>query len=244
MIASTLRSALAPTGKLRIGINHGNPVLASRDSNSGELRGVAVDLARELGRRTELTVEIVPFESAGTMFDAVKVGAWDIAFLAIDPNRAEEVDFAPAYVEIEGTYLVPKDAPYRTVDEVDRAGVHIGVSGKSAYDLFLARTIQHAQLVRATSPNSAFDLIATGKVDVLAGVRQHLEAHAAKDPKWRVFAGRFMAIQQAVGIVKGRGEAVKYLRDFVEDVKASGFVAQAIERAGVRGVSIAPPAAK
>ena len=132
MIASTLRSALAPTGKLRIGINHGNPVLASRDSNSGELRGVAVDLARELGRRTELTVEIVPFESAGTMFDAVKVGAWDIAFLAIDPNRAEEVDFAPAYVEIEGTYLVPKDAPYCTVDEVDRAGVRIGVSGKSA----------------------------------------------------------------------------------------------------------------
>jgi polar amino acid transport system substrate-binding protein len=174
----------------------------------------------------------------------VKNGVWDIAFLAIDPGRANEVDFTPPYVEIEGTYLVPADSEFRAVEDIDRAGVRIGVSAKSAYDLFLSRTIRHAELVRAASPDAAFELIASGKVDVLAGVRQHLAANATKLPGSRVFAGRFMAIQQALGVPKGRDVAAKYLREFIEDVKASGFVARAIARAGVRGVSVAPPAAR
>lgn len=239
MISSSLRTALAPTGKLRVGINYGNPVLATRDAATGELRGVAVDLARELGRRTDLTVEIVAFESAGKMFDAVKVGAWDVAFLAVDPGRANEIDFTAPYVEIEGTYLIPAGAPFHTVADVDRDGVRVGVSGKSAYDLFLSRNLKHAQIVRAQSPESAFDLILSSKVDVLAGVRQTLVAHSAKLAGSRVFDDRFMAIGQAMGIAKGRGEAVKYLREFVEDVKASGFVARAIEKSGVRGVTVA-----
>lgn len=234
----SLRTDLAPTGKLRVGVNYGNPVLATRDARSGELSGVAMDLARELGRRTELPIEIVAFDSAGKMFDAVKVGAWDVAFLAVDPGRESEIDFTAPYVEIEGTYLIPAGARFHTVADVDRAGVRVGVSGKSAYDLFLSRNLQHAQIVRAQSPESAFDLIFSGKVDVLAGVRQTLVAQSAKLPGSRVFDDRFMAIGQAMGIVKGRGEAVQYLREFVEDVKASGFVARAIEKSGVRGVSI------
>ena len=238
MISSSLRAALAPTGKLRAGINYGNPVLATRDGASGELRGVAVDLARELGRRTELPVDIVSFESAGKLFDAVKSGAWDVAFLAVDPGRADEIDFTAPYVEIEGTYLIPAGAPFRTVADVDHGDVRVGVSGKSAYDLFLTRNLQRAQIVRAQSPESALDLILSAKVDVLAGVRQTLVAHSAKLPGSRVFEDRFMAIGQALGIVKGRGEGAEYLREFIEDVKVSGFVERAIEKSGVRGVSI------
>jgi polar amino acid transport system substrate-binding protein len=238
MIETLLRSDIAPTGKLRVGINYGNPVLATRDGVSGELRGVAVDLARELGARTGLPVELVPFESAGKMFNAVKAGAWDVAFLAVDPGRAGEIDFTEPYVEIEGTYLVPAGSPIRAMADVDRDGVRLGVSAKSAYDLFLSRSIKHAQFVRASSPEGAFDLILTGKVDVLAGVRQTLVMNSTKLPGSRVFDDRFMAIGQAMGVVKGRGEAVKYLREFIEDVKASGFVARAIEKAGVRGVSV------
>jgi len=242
MSTTSLRDELAPTGKLRVGINYGNPVLATRDPASGELRGVAVDLARELGRRLDLPVELVGFDAAGKMFEAVRAGAWDVAFLAIDPGRADEIDFTAAYIEIEGTYLVPAGSPFHAIEEIDRDKVRVGISAKSAYDLFLSRTMQRAELVRAPGPDAAFELLTTGQVDVLAGVRQHLVANSVKLPGSRVFADRFMAIEQALGIPKGRAEAVRYLREFIEEVKASGLVAGAIERAGVSGVSVAPPA--
>jgi len=242
MIETLLRSDIAPTGKLRVGINYGNPVLATRDAVSGELRGVAVDLALELGRRVDVPTDLVAFESAGKMFDAVKASAWDVAFLAIDPGRADEIDFTAPYIEIEGTYLLPSESPFRAIADIDRAGVRVGVSANSAYDLFLGRSIQHAQLVRAPSPDAAFELIVAGKVEVVAGVRQHLVANAGKLPGSRVLEGRFMAIQQALGIPKGRAGGAKYLRDFIEDVKASGLVARAIEKAGVRGVTVPPKA--
>ncbi len=229
-------------GRLRVGVNYGNPVLASKDPASGDLRGVAVDLARELGRRGDLPVDLVGFDAAGKMFEAVRAGAWDVAFLAIDPGRATEIDFTAAYILIEGTYLVPGDSPYHTNEDIDRAGVRIGVSANSAYDLFLSRSIKNAQLVRGSGPESAFKLILDGQVDVVAGVRQSLVANAVKLPGSRVFDSRFMAIEQALGIPKGHDAAAKYLREFIEDVKASGFVTQAIEKAGVRGVSVAPAA--
>jgi polar amino acid transport system substrate-binding protein len=213
-------------------------VLATRDPGSGELRGVAVDLAHELGTQSGLPIEVVAFESAGKMFEAVKTGEWDVAFLAIDPGRADEIDFTAPYVEIEGTYLVPSGSPVSTIADVDRNGVRIGVSAKSAYDLFLSRSLQHAELIHAPDPNAAFELIVTGRVDVVAGVKQHLVANAKKLPGSRVLDGRFMAIQQALGIPKGREDAAAYLRKFIEDAKASGFVARAIDKAGVRGVSI------
>lgn len=240
MITPSLRSDLAPTGKLRVGINYGNPVLATRDPGSGELRGVAVDLARELSKRVDVPVELVGFESAGQMVAGLKADAWDVAFLAVDPGRAAEITFTAPYIEIEGTYLVPAGSPLRTIADVDRAGVRIGVSTNSAYDLFLSRELQRAELVRAPDPSAAFELVVAGKVDLVAGVRQSLMANAEKLPGSRVFAGRFMAIQQALGIPKGHDEGAKYLRSFIEDVKTSGLVARAIEKAGVRGVSVAP----
>lgn len=241
-ISPSLRSDLAPTGKLRVGINYGNPVLATRDPTSGDLRGVAVDLARELGRRTDVPVELVGFESAGLMVEGLKAGAWDIAFLAVDPGRADQISFTAPYIEIEGTYLIPAGSSVRTIADVDHEGVRVGVSSKSAYDLFLTRNIQRAQLVRAPTPEASFELLVAGKVDVVAGVRQPLVANAEKLPGSRVLDGRFMAIGQALGIPKGRDAGAKYLREFIEDVKASGLVARSIEKAGTRGVSVAPRA--
>jgi polar amino acid transport system substrate-binding protein len=229
---------LVPTGKLRAGINYGNPVLARKDPASGELHGVAVDLAQELGRTLDTAVQIVGFEAAGKLFEAIRTGAWDVAFLAIDPGRAAEIDFTAPYVEIEGTYLFPPESKLNGIADVDREGVRVGVSGGSAYDLFLTRSLQRAQLVRASSPDTTFPLILSRQVDVLAGVRQHLIANSVKLPGSRVLDERFMAIQQALGIPQGRKQGASYLREFINDVKASGFVARAIERHGVRGVSI------
>ena len=240
MNLSSLHLDLAPTGKLRVGINYGNPVLATRDRTSGQLGGVAVDLARELGRRTDLPVELVGFESAGKMVEGLQAAAWDVAFLAVDPGREQEINFTAPYIEIEGTYLLPPGSALVAIADVDREDVRVGVSSKSAYDLFLSRNLKHAQLVRASSPEAAFDLILAGKVDALGGVRQHLVANTAKLPGSRVLDGRFMAIQQALGIPKGREAGISYLREFIEDVKASGLVARALEKAGVQGVSIAP----
>jgi polar amino acid transport system substrate-binding protein len=240
MNLSSLHLDLAPTGKLRVGINYGNPVLATRDQTSGQLSGVAVDLAGELGRRTNLPVELVGFESAGKMVEGLQAAAWDVAFLAVDPGREQDIDFTAPYIEIEGTYLVPPGSALVAIADVDREDVRVGVSSKSAYDLFLSRDLKHAQLVRASSPGAAFDLILAGKVDALGGVRQHLVANTAKLPGSRVLDGRFMAIQQALGIPKGREAGISYLREFIEDVKASGLVARALEKAGVQGVSIAP----
>jgi polar amino acid transport system substrate-binding protein len=240
MNLSSLHLDLAPTGKLRVGINYGNPVLANRDQTRGQLSGVAVDLAGELGRRTNLPVELVGFESAGKMVEGLQAAAWDVAFLAVDPGREQEIDFTAPYIEIEGTYLLPPGSAVVAIADVDREDVRVGVSSKSAYDLFLSRDLKHAQLVRASSPGAAFDLILAGKVDALGGVRQHLVANTAKLPGSRVLDGRFMAIQQALGIPKGREAGISYLREFIEDVKASGLVARALEKAGVQGVSIAP----
>ncbi|HXG50659.1 MAG TPA: ABC transporter substrate-binding protein [candidate division Zixibacteria bacterium] len=241
-ILDSLRAELAPTGTLRAGINYGNPVLARRDPRSGELSGIAVVLARELARRAELPLKLVGYESAGKMFAAFKQGAWDIAFLALDAERANEIDFTAPYLEIEGAYLVPAGSPLRAPADVDRDGTRIAVSAGSAYDLFLTRSLKHAVLVRAPTPDAAFALAVAREVDAVAGVRQHLLDNAPKLPGSRVLDGRFMAIEQALGLPKGRPQARDYLCEFVEEMKACGLIARAIEEAGLRGVTVAPKA--
>ena len=238
-ISPAARSDLAPTGKLRVGINYGNILLATRDPVSGDLRGVAVDLAQELGRRVGVPIELVGYDAAGKMADGAKTGAWDVAFLAAEPVR-EEISFTAAYLEIEATYLVPAGSPLRTIADVDREGVRIVVAAKSAYDLFLSRSLQHAQLIRAQGTDTAFELFVADKIEVLAGLKPGLVTLAEKLPGSRVLDGRFTAVQQALGTPKGRDAGARYLLEFIEDVKRSGLVAQAIEKHGVRGVSVAP----
>ncbi len=236
------RSELAPTGTLRAAINFGNLVLAQKDPATGEARGVSVDLARELGRRLGVPVALVTYDAAGKVFDALQAGAWDVAFLAIDPARAAGIAFTAPYVVIEGTYLVPVDSPLRTVEEVDRPGVRIAVGLKSAYDLYLTRTLKHAQLVRAPTSPEAIDLFLKDKLEAAAGVKQPLVQFAKTHPGVRVMEGRFMAIEQAVGTPKGREAGLRYLREFVEEMKASGFVARGLEKSGQGDATVAPRA--
>lgn len=241
-IPTAARSDLAPTGTLRVGINQGNFLVVTKDPASGELRGIAVDLARELGRRTDLPVEFVTYASAGKMAEAVKTGAWDVAFLGAEPERQNEISFTPAYLEVEATYLVPAGSPIRAIADVDRDGVRIAAAAKSAYDLFLSRTLQRARLVRAEGIDASFNLFVADKLEALAGLKPRLVTDAQALPGSHILEGRFTAIQQAIGTPIGRAAGAIYLRDFIEEAKASGFVAQAIEKHGVRGVSVAPGA--
>ena len=238
------RSELAPSGKLRAAINFGNPILAVKDAATGEPRGVSVDLSRELARRLGVPVEFVTYDAAGKVVEGLKAGAWDVAYVAIDPARAVDINYTAAYVVIEGAYLVPQNSPIRSNDEVDRPHVHVVVGTGSAYDLFLTRNLKQAKIVRAPTSPAVTDLLVAQKLEVAAGVKQQLEADARRIPGLRLLDGRFMVINQAMGTPRGRGEAgVKYLREFVEEMKASGFVAQALERHRIDGASVAPRAA-
>ncbi len=230
---------LAPTGKLRVSINLGNIVLAQKDPTTGALGGVSVDLARELGRRLDKPVELVPFDGAGKAFEALKAGALDVVFLAIEPVRANEIEFTAPYVLIEGVYMVPKGSALKSVAEVDRKGVRIGVNKGSAYDLFLTRTLKNAELVRS---ENGVELFVEQKLDAAGGVKQPLVAYAQGHPEVRIMAGRFMEIQQAMGTPKGRAAGAGYLRAFIEEMKANGFVGDALKRSRQFDAAVAPPA--
>jgi polar amino acid transport system substrate-binding protein len=232
---------LAPTGKLRAAINFGNPVLATRDESTGQPTGVSVDLARELARRLGVPVELVTFPAAGKVTDALKSGVWDVAFLAIDPVRAAEISYTPPYVVIEGAYMVSNDSPIRGNEEVDRAGVRIAVATGSAYDLYLTRALKAATLVRTPISGEVTDMFIARKLEARAGVKQQLDADAARIPSLRVLPGRFMVINQAMGTPRGRDAGSAYLREFVETMKASGFVASSLARHHIDGAGVAPP---
>ena len=236
--STNVRSELAPTGKLRVGINFGNALLANQ-TGAGGPGGIAVDLAREVARRLDVPLEIVAYDSAGQMADAARAGGWDVAFLAADPDRANEIAFTAPYLEIETTYLVPPGSPLRTLADVDRDGVRVVVSEKSAYDLFLTRSLKHATLVRAPGVNASVDVYLSQKLDVLAGLRPTLVDAAAKQSGSHILEGSFTLVGQAIGTPKNRETGAKYLREFVEDVKRSGLVAKTIEKNGIRGVSVA-----
>jgi polar amino acid transport system substrate-binding protein len=231
---------LAPNGKLRVAINFGNPVLAQRGPN-GEPRGVSAALARELAKRLNLPIDFVTFEEAGKVAEAASQNKWDIAFLAIDPTRAATIDFTPPYVLIEGTYLTPANSPLQKVEDVDKDGIRIAVAENSAYDLYLTRSLKHAKLVRGVNTAAAVEEFEQGKPDVLAGVRQPLDTYAKAHPGTRVMEGRFMSIQQAMCSPTGRETGARYLRNFIEEMKQSGFVAQALAESG-QSASVAPPA--
>jgi polar amino acid transport system substrate-binding protein len=236
------RAELAPSGTLRVGINHGNFLLVNPGSPQGAPRGVAPDLGAELARRLGVPVAYISFPGAGETADAVKKGAWDVAFLGAEPQRANEIAFTAAYLEIPVTYLVPAGSPIRSIADVDRTGVRVAVSAKSAYDLFLTRSLRHATLVRAEGLPAAFELFKLQRLEALAGLRPGLLADSGKVPGSRLLDGQVTAVQQAIGTPKARMEGARYLREFAEEVKASGLVAQLIEKHGVRGVNVAPPA--
>jgi polar amino acid transport system substrate-binding protein len=238
MIDPDVVKELAPTGALRVAINFGNIVLAQKDPVSGAPRGVTAELAQELGRRLDRPVAFQGFDAAGKVFEAAKAGSIDILFLAIEPVRAAEIAFTAPYVLIEGVYMVPKDSPLRSVAEVDREGVRIGVNKGSAYDLFLTRTIKHATIVRG---EDGVTLFKQEGLEAAAGVKQPIVLYAATDSSVRVLDGRFMEIRQAMGTPQGRPKGAEYLRGFIEEMKASGFVADALNRSNQPDATVAPP---
>jgi len=240
-MTAALRSEIARTGVFRAGINLGNPVIAQRGARGGDPRGVGPALAAALAAKLGLPVRYVVYETAGKLADGAKGNAWDVAFLAIDPARAVDIEFTAAYVHIEGTYMVARESPLRAISDVDRREVKIAVGLKTAYDLFLTRELRHAHIVRAASSAAAIDLYREGGLDAVAGVRQPLEAAAAAHPELRVLEGSFMVIRQAAGVPRGRPAAARYVGDFVEEAKASGFVARALHESGVTDVAVAPP---
>jgi len=242
-MTSAIQQAFAPTGHLRASINLGNPILANRDPSTGEPFGVSIDLARAFAKRLGVGIELVVFDAAGKSVEAVRGEQADIGFFAIDPLRGEGISFTAPYVLIEGSYLVPQGSPIQSNEEVDRPGVRVTVGKGSAYDLFLTRELRQAEIVRAPTSPTVVDVFVAQQLEVAAGVKQQLEADLPRFPGHRLLPGRFMVIQQAMGTPKSRGpEAAAYLTQFVEAMKASGFVTEALQRHGIQGASVAPAA--
>ena len=232
-----IASDLAPHGVLRAAINLGNPVLAQ--GTSAAPKGVTIDIGREIAARLGIGVEFVCFDAARDSFEALMTGRADICFLGIEPARADEVAFTAPYVLIEGVYAVPDRSPLATVTDVDSPGVRIGVKSGSAYDLFLSRTLRHAAVVRGAEGTEVF---LTENLEAAAGVREPVTEFVGSHPGIRLIEGRFMEIRQAVGTTKAkRPETIPFLHGLVEDLKASGFIADSLRRSG-QTAPVAPPA--
>ncbi len=228
-------SELAPNGTLRAGINMANGLLVTGSTAAGAPTGVAPDMAREIADRLGVAVAYVPFASPSEVAEAAGRDAWDIALIAAEPARAESMVFSAAYVEIEATYLVPESASFRAAEDVDRPGMRIAVSAGTAYDLYLTRSLKHAELQRTKGQAGAVDLFVTGKLDALAGLRPALKRQVEELPGTRILEGRFTAVQQAIGTKPANRAAAAFLQEFVAEAKASGLVARLIERHGVAG---------
>jgi len=243
MVPSSVVGKFTPTGKLRASINLGNPVLAKRDPGSGSPVGVSIDLADNFAKQLGVDIEFVLFDSAGKSVEAVAREQADIGFFAVDPLRGQGIAFSAPYLLMEGCYLVRQDSKIQSNAEVDRPEYRVVVGNGSAYDLFLTRELHHAQIVRAPTSPAVVDVFVEQKMDVAAGVQQQLQAGAERFPGLRLLPGRFMVIQQAMGLPKGRGaEAAAILGKYVEEMKRSGFVAQSLSRHGIQGASVAPAA--
>jgi len=233
---------LAPTGVLHAGINLSNFLLVTGIRPTGDPEGVAPDLANEVAMRLGVPTRYVPFKSPGELADMAASGIWDVGLIGAEPQRAETIAFSPAYAEIEATYLVPSGSPLKTFAEIDATGVRIAVTGRSAYGLWLDRNIKYADLVRSETLDSAYEQFVSGQLDALAGLRPRLLSDLEKLPGARIIDGRFTSVQQAIGTPRKNTAGAEFLRDFVEQAKASGLVARLIERYNVRGLSVAPPA--
>lgn len=238
VITPAVLEDLAPNGILRAAINYGNPVLAQQGED-GTPQGVSVALAKALAEELGVRLDMVTFDAAGKVFAALEEGAWNVAFLAIEPVREQQIAFSEPYVIIEGTYLVAADSPYVTVEDLDQPGLRLAVGKGAAYDLFLARTLKHAQLARAETSAGAVDLFFEKGLDAAAGVRQPLQKVADADGRYRVLDGAFTAIRQAMAVPRDRPEGARYVKAFVERKKTEGFVRAALNASGQSDVTVA-----
>jgi polar amino acid transport system substrate-binding protein len=241
LINQKIIQQFAPAGRLRASINLGNPILANRDPKSGLPFGVSIDLAHQFAKFLGIELDLVVFDSAGKSVDGVVNGAADIGFFAIDPLRGVDIAFTAPYVLIEGAYLVRADSPINNNSQVDDSKNRVVVGNGSAYDLYLTRELRNAHIVRAPTSPTVVDLFMRESLEVAAGVRQQLEADMKRFTGLRLLPGRFMQIQQAMGVPKSYGkEASDVLEAFVASMKSSGFVGQSLKKYGIEGASVAP----
>jgi polar amino acid transport system substrate-binding protein len=234
------REVIAPKGVLRAAINFGNVVLARRGPTLAESGGVSVEIARELARRLDVPLELIAFEGAGDVVKVAKDDVFDVAFMAIDPKRAADLGFTAPYVLIEGGYMVRNASPLKHADEVDRPGTRMTVGNASAYDLYLSRTLQHAEITRAPTSAEAIELFIREGFDVAAGVKAALAAYVETHDGVRLLDGRFMVIEQAMVTTHGP-EAVRFISALIEELKASGFVKRGLLESGQVDAIVAPP---
>ena len=238
------RAELAPTGVLRAGINLSNFLLVTGRTASGDPVGVAPDVAGEIAKSLGVPVKYVPFKSPGELADQAGKDIWDIGLIGAEPQRAAVMTFSAAYVEIEATYMVPPGSPITSIDQVDKKGVKVVTSARSAYGLWLENNIKNAELIQIAGLDGAFNKFKDDKIDVLAGLRPGLMKDIAKMPGATILPGKFSAVQQAVGCNKPAAEGARYIAHFVENAKKSGLVASLIEKHKVKGLSVAPPASR
>jgi polar amino acid transport system substrate-binding protein len=236
---SCLRAELAPTGALRVALNLSNFLLVNAGAADAEPTGIAPDVGRELARRLGVQVAFIKYPSPGDLAAAAPSGAWDVGLIGADPLRAGEIAFTSAYLEIEASYLVPDGSPMGAIEDVDRAGIRIAVGDKTAYDMYLRRSLKQATLHRAQGLEGSYQLFVSERLDALAGLRPRLVQDQARLPGSRILDGSFTAIQQAIGTPLARKAGAAYLQEFVQDIKAA-LVPELIARHGVRGVSVAP----
>ena len=231
---------LVQAGRLRVGLGLGTPVIAMKDPATGEVRGPAVDLGRALAVRIGIKLVTVEYARPGAVLEGVRNGAWDVTFLGVDPDRAKEADFSPPYMQTDFTYLVLAGSSIRNVAAVDQPGLRIAVPRGDASDLYLTRILKRAELVRADTLDAALELVRAGRADARAAPRPVLLAESAKLPGSRVLDDGFAVIYFAALVPKGQAGRLAYVSEFIEEAKASGLVKQAIERAGLQGVQVAP----
>ena len=235
MVDQSIVAELAPKGVLRAAINLSNPLLVTGKAANGDPQGVSPDMAKAIADTLGVKLQYVPFPSPGVLADAMARGEWDIGLIAEEPARAETIKFSPAYVETEATYLVPAGSPFTSIDQVDSKGTRIAISARSAYDLYLTRTLKNAELVRTNGLGAAFEMFAAGGYDALAGLRPTLLEDAPKMPGSRILPGQFTAVQQAIGCNPQGKAGAAFVRNFVEEAKTNGLIARLIEKHGVTG---------
>ncbi|HMH19743.1 MAG TPA: transporter substrate-binding domain-containing protein [Burkholderiales bacterium] len=240
-VPPAVRDELAPAGKLRVGLILSNQVLVTKDSKTGELQGVTVTLGKKLAERLGVPFEPVGYPNPAALAKSFGGNEWDIAFLAFDPARAQEVDFSPPYMVVDNTYLVPPGSKLQSADTADRPEVKIAVPERSAPDLFLSRNLKAAQIVRVPGgADAALEVLRSGRADAYAENAHMLSLYSERLPGSRVLEGRYTMIQHAIATPKGRPAAAQYVRQFVEQSKADGTLQNAIVNANLRRASVAP----
>ena len=240
MPTSDILQALAPTGTLRAGVYTGNFLLITGKTPEGDPDGVSPDLCRAIAHQLGVPLQLIPFKSQDALVDAVGSNNCDIGFVGADPDRAEKVTFTPAYVEIQATYIVPEASAIKHASEVDRAGVRIAVPARSAYGLWLNRNIKYAKLLEAEGFDATIELFTKDKLEALAGLRVGLEVDIKRIPGTRIVEGEFTMVQQGACARKGDQVANQFMFEFIETAKASGLVAQLIQKHRVHGLLVAP----